>query len=437
MINILITTDDNYIQHATVMMASLLDNTNEKISLYLLYCDLNQHNLDLFKSFIEQYKNKVSFNPINVPFDKYFDKVPIKYHFTRTTFLRLLAPYFIDEKYVVYLDPDIILLDDIANIMKDIYLEDTAIFAVEAISKNKFNIGLLSNEPYFVAGVMILNLDLMRKLNYQEYIDFIKEYYDSIETLDQDVLNGIFRNKWKPLHPKWDVYSNMFYNTNKYIETSLCYTKDVILNAVKKPSIIHFSGSIKPWHYVDKHPYKKYYWKYLKKTPWENYKPNDFSFSNFLKKHLNIPKIRSNIIKFWQCFFVKKKFIYLNRLLYELGLHGIGINNFDTEMKKTGELYFIKTYFQNNDKGIIFDVGAYIGNYSKIILDVTKNVEIYAFEPNPKNFEKLLKNINDKRFKAYNLAVGNYNGYINLFDIDNTGSSLTCFDKNRRHRHPA
>ena len=435
MLNILLTTDNNYIQHTAAMTASLLENTKEKIKFYLLYCELIPQNLQKFEKFINSYNNVDSINNIYVEFNNYFHDVPVTYHFSKTAYLRLLAPYLINEKYIIYLDPDMIIFDDIGKIMRDIDLDNNFLYGVEDdYASHKINIELTSNQPYFSSGVMVMNLDFMRQYNfYEKCLNFIKKFYNFIKFLDQDILNGVLKDKWKPLNPKWNVYNRMIYNKDNYIKNSICYSKEEIENAVTNPSIIHFSGGIKPWHYVDKHPYKKYYWNYLRKTPWKNYKPNDFCFSNFLKKHLNIPiglpKIRKHIIKFWQRFLAKKKFIRLNRLLYELGLHGIGIHNFDAVMIKTGEKHFIKNYFKNNDSGIVLDVGAYIGSYSKLILNITKSVKIYAFEPNPKNFDKLLKNINDKRFKAYNLAVGNYDGEIKLYDKNKVGSDNTCFNE--------
>ncbi|MDY6822127.1 MAG: FkbM family methyltransferase, partial [Deferribacterota bacterium] len=419
-VNILITVDDNYIQHAAVMITSLLGKTSKYINLYLMYCELSAQNIEKFKNFIMRYKNVKTFNPIYVDLKKYLDKPPIKSYLTKTTYLRILAPYFINDNYVIYLDPDLILLDDISKILDEVIfnLETPFLYAVESCVNHKIKLGLTAEEPTFCGGIMVLNLKSMRKLNIPEKcIKFIIDNENIIVGPLDDSLNVIVKSKWKPLNPKWNVYYKMIYNFEVYTSQSICYTKQEIKNAINKPSIVHFTGPIKPWHYIDKHPYKKYYWEYLKKTPWKNYKPSDKNFKNFLKKYfIDFIKLRKSIIKFWKHYFTRKKFIRLNKLLYELGLHGIGIKNFNKDMIITGETNFIKNYFKDCDKGIVFDVGAFVGNYSKKILDITKKVEIYAFEANPKNYEKLKNNINNKRFHPYNVAVGNYNSYIDLFD---------------------
>jgi lipopolysaccharide biosynthesis glycosyltransferase len=55
-------------------------------------------------------------------------------------------------------------------------------------------------------------------------------------------------------------------------------------------TILHFTGMSKPWQYINKHPYKKEYYKYIKKTPWKGYKPEDKTIGNFLRKYKLMPK---------------------------------------------------------------------------------------------------------------------------------------------------
>lgn len=129
---------------------------------------------------------------------------------------------------------------------------------------------------------------------------------------------------------------------------------------------------------------------------------------------------------------LKKYFIYLwtyifsvpwlskvNRLLFLLSLRGLGILNYETDYF-SGEIAWLKKYL-SNEKNIIFDVGANVGNYANKILNLSQDAELYAFEPHPKNFIKLKKV--DKIF-AFNLAIGDQNSKISLYDYgDKDGSA--------------
>jgi len=55
-----------------------------------------------------------------------------------------------------------------------------------------------------------------------------------------------------------------------------------------KPVVIHYSSGSKPWHFKNRHPYKSYYWKYLKMTPYRRAIYSDLRPLHLLKSM--IPK---------------------------------------------------------------------------------------------------------------------------------------------------
>lgn len=63
----------------------------------------------------------------------------------------------------------------------------------------------------------------------------------------------------------------------------------------------------------------------------------------------------------------------------------------------------------------IFDIGAHIGSFSLYALRIYPDARLYSFEPSKENFKYLQKNlqkngIGQERCKAYNSALGDYNG---------------------------
>ena len=68
-----------------------------------------------------------------------------------------------------------------------------------------------------------------------------------------------------------------------------------------------------------------------------------------------------------------------------------------------------------DQKSIVLDIGANIGNVSSYILE-NKSCKVYSFEPNVLCFEILKRRfIDDKRIKIYNLAISNFSGKSNLY----------------------
>ena len=95
---------------------------------------------------------------------------------------------------------------------------------------------------------------------------------------------------------------------------------------------------------------------------------------------------------------IRDQEFYENSLLISLeGMnigHFTGVHNFNN----SGEAYVL-SFIKNNQNTlntplVIFDVGANIGRYTQLVLDIFKNndVRIFAFEPSLKTFKELKKN---------------------------------------------
>lgn len=107
-----------------------------------------------------------------------------------------------------------------------------------------------------------------------------------------------------------------------------------------------------------------------------------------------------------------------HKLLLHLALRGLGVLN-SADARNNGEDKFLKKHLSSKPNAIVFDVGANVGNYSREILKVAPKAKIYAFEPHPKNFEKLKiieKEVENKNFKAFHCACGDEQGELELHD---------------------
>ena len=72
------------------------------------------------------------------------------------------------------------------------------------------------------------------------------------------------------------------------------YDEREMNDAIQDPFIIHYTNSSKPWDYMNDHPYKSEYWKYLAKTPFSSYSPLDYNLVNMVKK--NVSKLKKRVL---------------------------------------------------------------------------------------------------------------------------------------------
>jgi len=110
--------------------------------------------------------------------------------------------------------------------------------------------------------------------------------------------------------------------------------------------------------------------------------------------------------------------------LYLFSLHGMGFG--ECEFETDGEKDILKKINKQNKSGkkvIVFDVGANIGLYSLECIKTIKNVEIYAFEPAKRTFERLKENLKDIKINLNNFGFGEKEKVETLF-YDNYETGL-------------
>jgi len=124
----------------------------------------------------------------------------------------------------------------------------------------------------------------------------------------------------------------------------------------------------------------------------------------------------NTIIKFYRILFARTVFHKLNKLIFRCSLSGLGILNYES-WAASGEVRFLKSFLKNRVDGIVIDVGANVGNYSKQVIDINKSITVYAFEPHPKTFAKLSAIIG-KNFHPVNAAISNEEEVLTLYDYE-------------------
>lgn len=129
------------------------------------------------------------------------------------------------------------------------------------------------------------------------------------------------------------------------------------------------------------------------------------------------------MFRVFRFFFVRKIFYRFHKLMYSISLRGIGIGNFESDIL-SGEKEFIKQHVSKMRRGVVLDIGANVGAYSKSIRSANPIVQIHAFEPHPKTYLKLTENMASLSVRTYNVAVGSGAGQLSLFDYaEEDGSS--------------
>jgi len=284
-LNVFYVIDKNFIIPFTVSLTSLLENNKDlDISVYVIH-DLNE--ISVFLKTIKFFDKNYSINLHLLKFNnEIIEKIPNNFpgskYISRATYFKLffgeLIPKNIDSGF--YLDCDTIVTNSLLEISNldfssNLKGEEFSFLAVRDISEfdeieriNKLGIKLKS---YFNAGVMLINLNKWRFDNVSnDLVNVLIKYQNHLEWLDQDVLNIHFANNYGNLNPKYNKFSSQ---------------KHPVM-----PTIIHFSGSSKPWQFTDISPYKYQFRKYLKLTPFQNHKIEKLTIKKVKEKYAKLLK---------------------------------------------------------------------------------------------------------------------------------------------------
>ena len=126
----------------------------------------------------------------------------------------------------------------------------------------------------------------------------------------------------------------------------------------------------------------------------------------------------------YRLFFARKQFVSFNKMLIRLGYRGLGVLNYESDFY-SGEKYFVDVFLPKYLKGgqnTIFDIGANVGDFSKLLVDKFPDSNIYSFEPHPITFKSLEKNTKGN-IKLFNAAFGNFIGKSVIYDYSTNDGS--------------
>lgn len=281
--NIVINTDDNYIQHAMAMLCSLYENNREhEITVHVLQKELSNKSRTCISTLAERYNNNVLYYNVNeeqlagVQFRK---NRPLSMAAYYRLLLASILPLNIDK--VLYLDCDIIVVRDIEEIFR-IEIDDYALAAsldhFPYSQQHRLQLHMEVGERTFCSGIMLVNLKYWREHSIEKgLLEYAKRHREEVWLHDQDVLNYYFKKKWFLLPPKWnrtaDTLSPIPCEFYKQFDK-----EDYRYN----PMLYHYASlGIKPWLNAPI-PCKEYYIKYLKLSGFKDIVFKKVSFRSYL-----------------------------------------------------------------------------------------------------------------------------------------------------------
>lgn len=252
-IPIFFTTDDAYVPMLMVALNSIkrYSNLNNDYNINVVYAKLSESSKQKLMKFNDN-NFKIKFVDISTKLSDDI-KFHVRDYYSITTYFRLFLPNMFKEiDKALYLDCDIVVKTDIANLF-NIDIKDNLVGAVpdEAINKvyeflkyaNDY-LGI-NAQDYFNAGILIMNFRALREFNFEEkFINLLNQIKFTVAQ-DQDYLNVICKDHVKYLDLSWN---------------KMPLDKSLNDNELK---LIHYNLNYKPWRYKGIN-YEEYFWQNAK-----------------------------------------------------------------------------------------------------------------------------------------------------------------------------
>lgn len=261
MMNILVAANNQYIKPLRVLLASLFQHEAGKLDIYLLHSGVSKENLTLLDLDIKKMGGR--FWPIPVD-EAIFQDAPLLHHFTNEVYYRVLCGEVLPEtmERVLYLDADMLVRGSLKDFYNMEFQGKTLIGITDTLGpvyyRNRHYVrlaalGLTEEDVYVNSGVLLFNLEKMRKsFVLQDFLRQLNEKREILDMVDQDMINVYFKGEI-------GVVDEM------YNYPAIVFSASFLINWIAggwrrdNPKIVHYMGNPKPWH---PNYFGKYYFEY-------------------------------------------------------------------------------------------------------------------------------------------------------------------------------
>lgn len=261
-IPIVFATNESYAPYAGVAIKSLIDNSDKNVNYHIFVFYTKLSNNMIFR--LEKLSTEnVCVEAVDISsYVQNFSSslYPQATYSVEMYYRMLIATVLPMFDKVVYLDCDIVVLDDVQNLYNITNFENGELLAGghdmnldEDAKRHIYSLGLKEFDKYINSGILVLNTKQIRQENTFAQINDVLKKYPRLWFPDQDAINIICANRICYFDSYWNFqWSSTF---GKYVKG--------MVN--EKYGIVHYTTKVKPWNNPTM-PLSEYFWKYAKQT---------------------------------------------------------------------------------------------------------------------------------------------------------------------------
>jgi lipopolysaccharide biosynthesis glycosyltransferase len=254
-IDIALVFDDNFWAPAYAVMRSVALHTRfrKDLRFHLVHQLLTREHIADLQRIEEEFGAQLIWHNLAQVhwFEEMVRELPGYYRISKVTYARLILDRLLGASVerVIYLDCDVMVRDGIEALWEaDLGGEPIGAIRDAGAPLESFEVdhrhrtGFDPADLWFNSGVMVIDIARWREFEVVESVaEMVSEGTAQNVFLDQDILNIIFRRKWRELPAKWNFQSP------RHSHEPL------------SPSLLHYTGEHKPWALYGPCAYRRIY----------------------------------------------------------------------------------------------------------------------------------------------------------------------------------
>lgn len=249
-LNLLFTVNKDYVEHMTDCIHSILRfPTDGGYDIYILHSDLQEEDRKAAAKQVEGEKAVLHFQYVD---GELFSGLLESSRYPRLVYYRVFAALLLPEELdrILYLDADTLVINPLDELYQKEFHENYFMACThvrKVLNKlNQYRLGMEEETSYINSGVLLMNLELLRKVqSMDEVIAYAENRKQYLLLPDQDVITALYGNRTEILDTmRYNLSDRMLvvYNSNPNNKQKLD------LDWVRKNTvIIHYYGKQKPW----------------------------------------------------------------------------------------------------------------------------------------------------------------------------------------------
>jgi lipopolysaccharide biosynthesis glycosyltransferase len=303
--------DENYAMPLAAGVKSILSSLSPRQALRLFVLD-SGITADSKQRLLRSWSDKRLTVEWLEPDLRRLDNLPISGHVTRTAYSRLLLPSVLpdDVSRVIYLDSDLIVLRDLAELWAEPLMGAACLAVTDAAAPridasvslpnhaacqpylaasqpiaNFRELGLDPRAHYFNSGVLVIDLAKWRQEGIAEQtLHCLDVHRQHVLWWDQYALNVVLHGRWREPDVRWNQGAQLY----RYPRQSASpFDPGSYSRLWRDPWIVHFTSPRKPWHFACDHPYQGRFLKFIDQTDWRGWRPETpyHNFAQWIEYH--------------------------------------------------------------------------------------------------------------------------------------------------------